>query len=312
MILSVSRRTDIPAFYTEWFMNRIHEGFVMTRNPMSYHQVSKIPLSPDVLDCIVFWSKNPAPLLPYLDEIGRLYPFYFQFTVNAYEHDMEPNVAPLEKRLAVFREIAEKYGRERVIWRYDPLILTPKYDENWHIWQFERLAGRLSPFTDTCVFSFVDIYDKIKNNLKTAEYLPFTNEAVKRIAGKFARISSEYHLRLKTCAEDVDLASYGIEHSCCIDPERIEKIIDLPIKTKKDPVQRAECHCVESIDIGQYNTCRHGCRYCYANYSMPSVEQSFSQHDPSSPMLIGHPEEEDKVTDRKVKSLKIEQMSLFD
>ncbi len=312
MILSVSRRTDIPAFYTEWFMNRIREEFVMTRNPMNYHQVSRIPIAPDVVDCIVFWSKNPAPLMPYLAEINKDYPFYFQFTVNAYGRDMEPNIPELKKRIEVFQTISEKYGRDRVVWRYDPVILTGKYNSNWHLFQFEALANSLSAYTDTCVFSFVDLYDKIKNNMKAVDYLPISRELEEEIASGFSHIASHYHLKLKSCAEGIDLAAYGIEHSCCIDPERIGRIIGIPIKSKKDPVQRGECHCAESIDVGQYNTCKHGCRYCYANYSLPSVERSFSMHDPLSPLLIGHVEPDDKVNDRAVKSLKQEQMSLFD
>ncbi len=312
MILSVSRRTDIPAFYAEWFMNRIREGFVMTRNPMNYHQVSRIPLSPDVVDFIVFWSKNPAPLLPHLDEIKEHYPFYFQFTVNAYARNMEPNIPELKERVATFRTIAERYGKDRVIWRYDPMILARGYDVAWHLNRFKMLAEGLSGYADTCVFSFVDIYDKIKGNLKNAEYIPFTHESEQELAYGLSRIASGYQLKLKTCAEGIDLEEYGIEHSCCIDPERIKRILACPIKSRKDPVQRDECHCVESIDIGQYNTCKHGCRYCYANYSMPSVERSFSMHDSLSPLLIGHLEKEDKVNDRAVKSLKQAQTSLFD
>jgi len=136
MILSVSRRTDIPAFYTEWFMNRIHEKYVLTRNPMNYHQVSRTSITPDVVDFIVFWLKNPAPLLPYLDEIGRDYPFYFQFTLNPYNQDLEPNLPAQEERIDTFRRISENYGKGRVIWRYDPIILSQKYDLSWHMDQF--------------------------------------------------------------------------------------------------------------------------------------------------------------------------------
>ena len=311
MILSVSRRTDIPAFYTEWFLNRLKEGYLMVRNPMNYHQVSKIQLSSDVVDCIVFWTKNPEPLLPYLQEINQKYPFYFQYTINAYGKDIEPNLPPLEERIASFSKISEEFGKDRVIWRYDPIMLSVKYNTNWHLQQFYRLAERLKGQTNTCVFSFVDIYDKVKNNLKAAEYIPLTSDTEEQIAFELAGIATKNNIKLKNCAEDIELDKYGIEHSCCIDQFLIEKLIDCPITVKKDPVQRSQCHCVESIDIGQYNTCKHGCKYCYANFSMPSVIKSYSLHEPHSPLLIGHLEDDDAVHDRKVKSIKEKQYSLF-
>ncbi len=311
MILSVSRRTDIPAFYTEWFMNRIHEKYVLTRNPMNYHQVSRTPITPDVVDFIVFWSKNPAPLLPYLDEIGRDYPFYFQFTLNPYNQDLEPNLPAQEERIDTFRRISEIYGKERVIWRYDPIILSQKYDLSWHMDQFERLADRLFLYTDTCVFSFVDIYDKIKSNLAAAEYMPITSVQEENFAKCFSVIASNRQIKLKTCAEDIELDQIGIEHSCCIDSDLIERITGYKLSVKKDNTQRSQCHCAESIDVGQYNTCKHMCKYCYANYSIASVKNSYARHDPKSPLLIGNLEANDKVNERKVKSFKQDQLSLF-
>ena len=311
MILSVSRRTDIPAFYTEWFMNRIHKKYVLTRNPMNYHQVSRIPITRDVVDFIVFWSKNPAPLLPYLDEIGRDYPFYFQFTLNPYDQDLEPNLPLQKERIDTFRCISENYGKERIIWRYDPIILSQKYDLSWHVQQFERLADKISPYTDTCVFSFVDIYDKIKNKLAEAKHMPITSAQIDSLASCFSMVASDHQVRLMTCAEDVALDQFGIEHSCCIDSDLIERITGCKLTVKKDSTQRSQCHCAESIDIGQYNTCRHGCKYCYANYSVKSVQNNYIKHDPKSPLLIGNLEREDKVIDRKVKSLRQDQLSLF-
>ena len=311
MILSVSRRTDIPAFYTEWFMNRIHEKYVLTRNPMNYHQVSRIPITPDVVDFIVFWSKNPQPLLPYLDEIDRNYPFYFQFTLNPYGQDLEPNLPSQEDRIETFRCISERFGKARVIWRYDPIILSEKYDLLWHKQRFERLADVLAPYTNTCVFSFVDIYDKNKGNLTTANYMPISIGQEDSLAREFSLIASSHQLNLKTCAEDINLEHFSIEHSCCIDAALMEQIIGLKLSAKKDSAQRSQCHCAESIDIGQYNTCIHGCKYCYANYSMINAGNNYAKHDPKSPLLVGSLEIDDKVNDRKVKSLKQNQFSLF-
>lgn len=312
MILSVSRRTDIPAFYSEWFINRIREGFVMVRNPMNYHGVSRISLSPDLVDCIVFWSKNPAPLLPYLDQIAEKYPFYFQFTLNAYGTDIEPNLPAICERFDTFRYISEKYGKESIIWRYDPVMLTEQYSIDWHIRNFTYIADQLKGYTNSCVFSFVDIYDKVKNNLKAENVVQLTQNEINIIAREFSGIAHANAITLKTCAEEVDLDEYGIEHSCCVDPALISKLVRCDISAKKDINQRQICGCVESIDIGQYNTCKHGCKYCYANYSQSSVQKCFAAHIPTSPLLIGGIEPSDKITDRKVKSIKQSQISLFD
>ena len=311
MILSVSRRTDIPAFYSEWFINRIREGFVMVRNPMNYHGVSRISLSPDLVDCIVFWSKNPAPLLPYLDQIVQKYLFYFQFTLNAYGTDIEPNLPAICERIGTFKYISEKYGKERIIWRYDPVMLTEKYSIEWHIRNFAYIADQLKSYANTCVFSFVDLYDKVKNNLKTEKVAQITQTEIDIIAREFSGIALAHAITLKTCAEEVDLNKYGIENSCCVDPVLISKLVRCDISVKKDINQRDICGCVESIDIGQYNTCKHACKYCYANYSQPSVQKCFAAHIPTSPLLIGDIEPSDKITDRKVKSIKQAQISLF-
>ena len=312
MILSVSRRTDIPAFFAKWFINRIRAGYVLVRNPMNYHQVSRINLSPKTLDCIVFWTKNARPILPYLDEIGASYPFYFQYTLNAYERDIEQNLPPLKEKIETFQTLSNKIGREKVIWRYDPILLSNEYDIERHIKNFDNLAQTLSPYVESCVFSFFDAYPKVMKNIKACNVRACNNEEMNYLAKELAFIAKKYNLKLKTCAEIIDLQAYGIEHGKCIDPELISRIIGCNIDAAKDKNQRSECGCVESIDIGQYNTCRHGCKYCYANFNAQSVETFNLQHNDESPLLIGELSEVDKVTDRKIKSLKTSrQISLF-
>ena len=311
MILSASRRTDIPAFFSEWFVNRIREGFVMARNPMNYNHISKINLSPEVVDCIVFWSKNPAPLVPFLDEIKKAYPFYFQYTINCYERDLEPNLPSVDERIRTFLDISEKFGKDSVVWRYDPIILTDRYTPEWHTKTFARIAERLKGYTDTCVFSFVDLYDKVKNNMKQFAVFPLSEAETETISAAFSRVAMANGMKLNTCSEAVDLSRYNIGRSCCIDKSRIEKLTGREIKAKKDNNQRPECGCIESVDIGQYNTCLHGCKYCYANYSRASVETAFEKHDPHSPLLVGNIGQNDKITERKVKSIKEQQISLF-
>ena len=216
MILSISRRTDIPAFYPEWLMNRFREGFALVRNPMNHHGVSRISLSPDVVDCIVFWTKNPAPLLPFLDQIDQTYPFYFQFTLNAYGTDLEPNLPALSERLRTFRQLSRTIGKERVIWRYDPVMLTERYSVAWHMRTFASLADQLAGHANSCIFSLVDPYAKVKKNLEIHRVAPITPAEIDRLARAFSTSAHAHGMVLKTCAEAVDLDAYGIEHACCI------------------------------------------------------------------------------------------------
>lgn len=310
--MSVSRRTDIPAFFAKWFINRIREGYVLVRNPMNYHQLSRIDLSPKTLDCIVFWTKNARPIFPYLSEIGELYPFYFQYTLNAYGRDIEQNLPPLTDRMDALQTLSNMIGKDKVLWRYDPIFLSPDYDLEWHIDNFGKLAKALSPYVGSCIFSFFDAYPKVMKNVRACNIRVCNEEEMDYLAKELAIIGRQNNLKLQTCAERVNLEAYGIEHGKCINPELISKIIGCNIDAAKDKNQRSECGCVESIDIGQYNTCRHNCQYCYANFNLNSVKTFNRQHKSESPLLIGEPSEMDKITTRKIKSLKVTyQSSLF-
>lgn len=311
MILSVSRRTDIPSYYSEWFFNRLSEGYALVRNPMNYHSVSKINLTPDIVDCIVFWTKNPEPMIKYLPKLEDKYMYYFQYTLNGYENEVEPNIPSLEKRIETFRIISDKLGKKRVIWRYDPVLLTDKYTIEWHIDKFSYIAEKLSGYTDNCVFSFVDIYDKIKTNMRDLNYVAINEKSCDLIAKNFVNIAKKNAICLKSCTESKNLSKFDIQPSCCIDPVLISELLDCNIKTRKDKNQRESCGCVESVDLGQYNTCKNGCRYCYANYSRESVNKNFCKHNPNSPLLIGNLENDDKVVERKLISIKDAQLSLF-
>ncbi len=303
MILSASRRTDIPAFYSEWFYQRVREGFVCVRNPVNAHQVSRIPISPEVVDCIVFWTKNAAPML---DQLARLdeYDYYFQFTINNYGRETESCVPELSERLETFMRLSEKIGRARVIWRYDPVIFTNQYTKEYHLKAFEQIATALRGYTEKCVISFVDVYAKNKKNMELlAPYEVDTTELLE-FSKKIAVIAKDNGMTVGSCAERIDLHECGIEHNCCIDKNLIESIIGCKLKVSKDKNQRQECGCMESVEIGTYNTCKNGCKYCYANYSEESVAKSCSQYNLESPILCGTLDEKDKITERKVKSLK--------
>lgn len=312
VILSVSRRTDIPGYYADWFFNRIKEGYVYVRNPMNAHQISKISLSPEVIDCIVFWTKNPAPMIERLGEL-EAYPFYFQFTLTGYDNDIECNIPDKKKYIIpVFQKLSNRIGAERVIWRYDPIIFTDKYTPAYHLKAFEQIVGELRGYTRKCVISFVDIYRKIQKNMKelNSYYLP-DGELI-AFGRQIAQVAGSNGMKMASCAEGIDLSSCGIEHNCCIDKDLIEKMTGCRIRAGKDKNQREECGCIESIEIGAYNTCKNGCRYCYANESMESVLKNCQRYDVDSLLLCGQVTENDKITERKMKSLKERQLTIWD
>lgn len=312
MILSASRRTDIPNYYSEWLARRFRAGFLCVRNPMNFRQVSRITLNPNVIDCIVFWTKNPAPMLPYLDEYRR-YMYYFQFTLTGYGKDIEPGL-PDKRRILIpaFCELADRIGRDRVIWRYDPIFLSDHYTLDYHVKAFTRIAEALAGRTRRVVISFLDDYEKTKRNMKGINIQGLTKEKMRRLAHSFAVIAGRYGMEIQTCAEKIDLSEYGITHGACIDREYIEHLLGCRLRAGKDHGQRPECRCMESVEIGSYHTCRNGCRYCYANYSDGRVQARIRDFDVDSPILCGKMEPEDRITERKMKTLRENQMTLED
>jgi hypothetical protein len=289
MILSVSRRTDIPAFYGQWFINRLRQGYANVRNPLNNRQVSNVKITPQNVDGIVFWTKDAGNILRYLDEIdGMGYAYYFQFTVTPYEHDIEPSLRPKAEIIETFKLLSERIGRERVIFRYDPILLTGKYDIDYHVKTFRSICGALHRHTERVIISFIDGYKKIDKNMNKLGVKDITTDDMLIIAERFAEIASNYGLLIQTCAERIDLSGFGIGHASCIDGSLIERIIGCDIKGKtKTDAQRELCGCMKSIDIGQYDSCVHGCLYCYANINKDKVGQNFKQHDPASPILLG-------------------------
>ncbi len=211
MILSVSRRTDIPAFYSDWFFNRLREGYVLVRNPMNYHQVGKITLSPDVIDCIVFWTKNPKLIVERLDLL-KDYKYYFQVTINPYNKEIEQNVALKNTIIDSFKKLSEKIGKEKTIWRYDPIVITEDIDINYHYKYFNYLCNKLEGYTDSCVISFVDIYKKTERNMKDVKYNLASNDTMLEISKNLADMASNYNIKIYSCSELIDLSSVGIEH----------------------------------------------------------------------------------------------------
>lgn len=312
MILSASRRTDIPCYYSDWFYNRMKEGIVYVRNPINTHQVSEIRISPEVVDCIVFWTKNPAPMLLRLDEL-KDYPYYFQFTLTAYGSDIETGV-PDKKDIVIptFQTLSKKIGAKRVVWRYDPILFNDKYSPAYHLEAFAQIAGALRGYTNKCVISFVDRYAKNKKALDSLKVYDMEEVQLAAFARRLSDIARRNGMEMGSCAEKIDLESCGIRHNCCIDEKFIASIIGCQLNVGKDRNQRTECGCVESIDIGVYDSCQNGCVYCYANHGQEAVACNCRKYNPASPLLCGQIMEEDKVTVRQIKSVKEPQLSLFD
>ena len=312
MIISASRRTDIPAFYSQWFFNRIKEGDVLVPNPFNPKMISRVSLTPAVVDCIVFWTKNPAPMIDRLDKLQD-YNYYFQFTLNSYGEKLENNLPSVSRRIDTFKRLSDKIGKEKVIWRYDPILTNEEYNVSFHQEAFARIADGLKDHTEKCMLGFIDHYQHIRNAVGQFNIHPLTKEEIEEIAVSFKKTIDAYpSIQLDTCTTKVDLRHLNIPSGLCIDKELIERIIGCPILARKDKNQRTVCNCIESIDIGTYESCLNGCIYCYAikgNYN--TAAYNMKKHDKNSPLLIGHLSEDDVVKEREMKSLRNNQYSLF-
>ncbi|MBP2642082.1 MAG: hypothetical protein H6Q66_3033 [Firmicutes bacterium] len=291
MIISASRRTDIPAFFSEWFMNRIRAGYCTAVNPFNRKQISYISLRPEDVEVIVFWTKNPKPLMPHLDELkARGYNFYFQYTLTGYDGWLEPKLPTWQDSCETFQKLSETLDPGLVVWRYDPIIISNRTDETYHLDRYSEIAATLEGYTDRSIISLVDNYRKANSNFKKLKEKGIIVEnitdtaAVGSMIKSMATIAKANNMEIFSCAEPFDLLNYGVQHGKCIDDVYILKHFGLAMHAKKDDTQRIECGCIKSKDIGQYDTCRHGCAYCYAG-TLQSSEKNWALHDPLSPSL---------------------------
>ncbi len=317
MILSVSRRTDIPNYYCDWFFNRLKEGFVYVRNPFNARQISRIPLAPELVDCMVFWTKNPAPMLERLGELQG-YEYYFQFTLTGYGRDVEPGLPDKQKELILtFKRLAGAIGSKRVIWRYDPIFINERYTADYHLKAFREISQALEGRTERVVISFLDPYVRIKRWMEGMKAAPPDRETAGYLAGHMAEMARSCGMDICTCAELADLEKYGIYHGSCIDGRLIGELTGSSLKAKKDKNQRAECGCVESVDIGAYHTCRNGCAYCYAGGALPGGREMHRSGaavdwDAASPLLGGRVQPDDRITEYRAVSMRDNQLRLFE
>lgn len=270
-------RTDIPAFYSQWFINRIKAGYVLVRNPYNPSSVTRYEINPDVVDLIAFCTKNPAPMLKYMDVL-KPYGQYWFVTITPYGKEIEPNVLDKRQVLEDFKTLSKFVGVDSIGWKYDPIFINDKYSIDFHIETFEQMARELSGYTKTCIISFIDLYKKVIKNFPQACMV----EKEKRL-----KIGRQYDIIIKACAEGDELAPFGIDCNGCLTQEVYETALHTKLDMPKIKGQRNECACFFGNDIGAYDTCRHFCKYCYANTDYRAVLSNSKLHNPDSPFLIG-------------------------
>lgn len=308
MIINTGQRTDIPAFYAEWFANRLREGVVCVRNPYNPSQVSRYRLDPTVVDVIGFCTKDPTPMFPYMDLLKN-YGQYWFVTITPYGRDMEPNVPDKHRLLEDFKRLSEQVGVNAIGWRYDPILLSERYTTAYHLRAFETMASALEGYTQTAVISFIDLYPKVRRNFPEAREV----RAEERIwLGKaLIEIASTHGMIVKPCAEGDELAPYGADCGGCMRLGDYEKAIGKKLSAPKRKGTRAGCACYLACDIGAYNTCKHLCKYCYANAEPTRVLTQSRLHDPRSPFLIGNYRDGDVIHDVPQRSWIDPQQKLF-
>ncbi len=309
MIINTGCRTDIPAYFSKWFFNRIKEGYVLTRNPYYPEQVIRYKLTPDVVDCLSFCTKNPAPMLDRLHELDTFRQFWF-VTITPYGKEIEPNVPEKNKVMEDFKRLSTIIGIKSIGWRYDPIFITEKYSLEFHLKSFEEMAANLCGYTDNCIISFIDLYEKTKRNFTGVKEVMKEERVV--IGKEFVGIGKKYGITIRTCCEGTDLMNYGVDCSGCITKEVMERAIDSSLQVPKDKKSsRESCDCLLGNDIGAYNTCGHGCVYCYANYNQDTVKQNSKQHISNSPFLVGESRIGDVIKEAKQESYLDGQLKLI-
>lgn len=294
MILFASGRTDIPAFYSNCFINRVKVGFVDVRNPFNQKLVSRIYFS-DV-DLIMFCSKNPLPMINKLDTLNV--PVLFHVTITPYGKDVEPNIP--DKRLIIdgVKKLSLVLGIDNVVVRYDPIFLSDKYNVDYHIKAFDKLCKNLNGYVNKIIVSFMDEYKNVRSNKNILKYRAFTREDYKKIGEAFSKSAMDNGMSVQTCFEDEDLTQYGFVKGECLSHELAYILTGKKFKSSNVRKEK-KCECVQMVDIGDYNSCMHMCKYCYANYDEKVVSSNFERHDDNSSLLIGTIQSDDVIKVRK-------------
>lgn len=310
MIIHTGNRTDIPAFYSEWFANRLKAGFALVRNPYNPKAVTRFRLTPDVVDIIAFCTKNPGPMIPYMD---LLKPFgqYWYVTITPYGKDIEPNVPDKLQVMEDFKRLSNIVGVDSIGWRYDPIFVDENHSISWHIAEFEKMAKNLAEYTKNCVISFIDIYKKVERNFP--EVREVLREDRITLGKECIRIAGECGMVVRPCAEGTDLAKYGADCSGCMTQEVFETALHKRLKVPKGTgtQRKGACTCILGSDIGAYDTCGHLCKYCYANTDARLVKENMKHHNPLSPFLLGELMPDDIIRDAQQETWIDDQGYLF-
>lgn len=294
MILNVSGRTDIVAFYSKWFLNRLKEGYVDVRNPFNPNLVSRIDF--DDVDLILFCTKNPIPIVDKLGDIKI--PYIFHVTITPYKDDIEPNLPSKSKIIEAVKKISTRVGIDNIYVRYDPIFISEKYNIEYHIKAFTKLCSLLKGYVKTIIVSFIDNYKNVRKNLPYLKYRSFTEEDYKLIGENFSKIAKDNNMVIQTCFEERNLTEYGFIKGECMSKKLAFKLTGKTYK-KWQARKGNACNCVELVDIGVYNSCNHLCKYCYANYDESKVKENINNHDINSSLLIGHINSDDIIKPRK-------------
>ena len=300
MIINTGARTDTVRYYTAWLLNRFEEGYVLARNPLFPNKVTRYELTPETVDCVEFCSKNYKPILKDLHKITDRFHTHFQYTITAYGKDIEPGVPSIDESIKTLLELEKQVGKQRICWRYDPVLLTKKYTAQYHRDTFGYMASRLAGHVDRCIFSFVEIYKRLETNIP--ELIPMTDAKKDEIAKMLGEIAGRYGLYIQTCGTNGDFTKYGIHSSGCMTLKILGSSNNIEFRELKHKGTREGCHCIESRDIGTYDTCLNGCKYCYANKKSEKAFENFKTHDPQSPLLLGHIKETDTIQQGAQKS----------
>lgn len=302
MIINTGGRTDTVNYYCDWLLKRLEEGYVYSRNPLFQNKVTKYELNPEQVDALIFCSKDYSPILPHIRKVAEQYNIFCHYTITAYGKDVEPGVPPIDKAMETLIQLSKLIGKEKLAWRYDPVLLTDQYTIQRHLDTFEYMAGKISGYVSLCMFSFVEMYKKLTLNMP--ELIPLTDTDKNKLAQGLGAIAAKYHLPVQTCGSKGDYTEYGVIKSGCITAAILEQANGCKFK-KNTPHKgmREGCHCIPSRDIGAYDTCLNGCRYCYAVKNQAAVKQNYQLHDKNSPILIGQIKDTDILQNGIQKSL---------
>lgn len=300
MIINTGSRTDTVQYYSDWLLKRFKEGFVYSRNPLFPNIVTRYELNPNILDCVVFCSKNYEPILDRLTEITDKFNTYFHYTITAYCRDIEPNVPTIDESIETLIKLSKIVGKQRIAWRYDPILLTKKYTKQVHYNTFNYMSKRLSPHIDRCIFSFVDMYKKLETNMP--EIIILNNNDKIEIAKNIGSIAKKHNMIIQTCATIEDFKQFGILQSGCMTSEILGNANNITFKKVRHSGNRQGCKCIENRNIGDYDTCPNGCKYCYANKNPQIAQENYKKHNPNDLMILGNLKPTDEIQQSNQKS----------